>query len=166
MARFDQVELEPAVFGGEDIPNAGAADGLSGSHASRPRRLAAFLTDLSLFVALALALSPLVPQRADLATAWQDDWIALLSLGGFIVLISYYYFAGTWLLWGKTVGGAIFDVKVVPDDGRAMDIGRASRRWAALCLLPLTGGIASLPALFPSRRSLADRLSATQCISG
>src|ERR1700730_13367755 len=72
---------------------------------SRPARAGALLVDLSLFVALGLALSPLLPvSRSSLAVP---------GLVGFIVVLSYYYFAGTWLLWGKTIGCTIFDVKVI-----------------------------------------------------
>lgn len=165
MARFDEVELQPAMLGEEIAASAtGAAAG--GKRAPLFKRLAAFLTDLSLFLALVLALSPLLPERADLATAWHDDWVPILSLAAFVVLVSYYYFVGTWLLWGKTVGGAIFDVKVVAEEGATMDVSRAGRRWGALYLSLLSGGLGSLLALLPSRRSLADRLSATWCILG
>jgi hypothetical protein len=37
--------------------------------------------------------------------------ISLASLAGFVVIVAVYYFAGTRALWGKTIGGAIFDVR-------------------------------------------------------
>jgi uncharacterized RDD family membrane protein YckC len=70
------------------------------------RRLAALLTDLSLFAALGLALSPLLPASMSA--------ISIASLAGFIIIVAFYYFAGTRALWGKTIGGAIFDVRAVP----------------------------------------------------
>jgi hypothetical protein len=82
-----------------------------------------------------------------------------------VVVISYYYFVGTWLLWGKTVGGAIFDVKVVPSDSSAMALRDATLRWAGLYLSLATGGIGFALAALPSRRSLPDRISATDCIT-
>jgi len=33
------------------------------------------------------------------------------SLAGFLIIIAFYYFAGTRALWGRTIGGAIFDVR-------------------------------------------------------
>jgi uncharacterized RDD family membrane protein YckC len=126
-------------------------------HASRFRRLLALITDLSLFAALALALSPLLPARLN--------WMALAGLGGFILLVSYYYFAGMWLLWGTTIGGTIFDVKVIASDDASMAFRRASLRWAGVFLSLITAGIGFALAAFPSRLSLADRLSHTRCVS-
>ena len=139
--RFDEVELEPATF---DLPEPAPPPT---ARAPFLRRLAALLIDLSLFAALALALSPLLPpSMSRLATA---------GLGGFVVLVSYYYFVGTWMLWGKTIGGAIFDVRVVG----AMSLRNASLRWLALYLSLLTGGIGFL-------FSLPNRMSGTRCVGG
>ena len=82
-----------------------------------------------------------------------------------MLLISYYYFVGTWLLWGKTVGGAIFDVKVIASDRGVMAFRRASQRWAGVILSLLTAGLGFALAAFPSRLSLADRLSGTRCVA-
>jgi hypothetical protein len=51
------------------------------------------------------------------------------ALAGFIIVLSYYYFVGAWMLWGKTIGGAIFDVRVETRTLRA-----ASLRWTWLVL--------------------------------
>ena len=153
--RFDEVELETVA----DIPVAAAAvpaaAPLSGD-APRWRRLLALFTDLSLFAALALALSPLLPNSYP--------WMQTAALAGFVVVLSYYYFVGSWLLWGKTIGGAIFDVRVVADGG-AMTLRDASARWAALYLSLLTCGLGFALAALPSRRSLPDRLSSTHCVA-
>ncbi|HEX6161187.1 MAG TPA: RDD family protein, partial [Thermoanaerobaculia bacterium] len=140
MPRFDEIELEPVPLGIEALDAAVTpvvevepAVVVSGGDAPRLKRLAALLTDLSLFVALALALSPLLPASFD--------WMAIASLAGFVLVMSYYYFVGTWLLWGKTIGGAIFDVRVVPAAERAMSLRDATARWAALYLSLATGGL-------------------------
>ena len=148
--RFDEMELESVV----SIPEPTSEISFDNA-ASRFARLCALLTDLSLFAALALALSPLLPPARD--------WFSVASLSGFVVIVSYYYFVGTWLLWGKTIGGAIFDIRVVAEP---MTLGRASARWGAMFLSFATAGIGFLLALLPSRRSLADRLSATHCLRG
>ena len=141
--RFDEIELEAVpqlIEEPEAAPLSGAAP--------RGKRLLALLADLSLFVALVLALSPLLPQPAT--------WMHYASLGGFVVVMSYYYFAGSWLLWGKTIGGTIFDVRVVANEG-AMSLRAASARWAALYLSLATAGIGLL-------FLLPDRVSGTRCI--
>src|SRR5688572_27458448 len=119
--RFDEIELETVPLGIQE-PEAPAADVVvTGGAARRDKRLLALLTDLSLFAALALALSPLLPQPTT--------WPYLAALAGFVIVLSYYYFVGTWMLWGKTIGGAIFDVRVVPEGDGAMSLRDASLRW-------------------------------------
>ena len=149
--RFDEVEFEPVPF--DDTSTEPAGD----TAAPRLRRLAALIIDLSLFAALALALSPLLPSSRST--------LAVSALAGFGVVVSYYYFVGTWLLWGKTIGGAIFDVRVVPASAGAMSLKSATLRWLGLYLSLATGGIGFLLAAFPARRSLADRISRTRCIA-
>src|SRR5688572_4579586 len=152
--RFDEVELEAVPLA--DLiavePEA-AAD--AGDAAPRIKRLMALLADLSLFAALALALSPLLPQPAT--------WMHYTALAGFVVVMSYYYFVGSWLLWGKTIGGTIFDVRVAGAQG-AMSLRAATLRWAGLYLSLLTAGIGLMLAMLPSRQSLPDRMSNTRCV--
>jgi uncharacterized RDD family membrane protein YckC len=148
MPRFDEIELEPGVAVDPAPPpelRAGAAP--------RIRRLLALLIDLSLF----LALSPLLPRPSG--------WLHVASLAGFVVVLSYYYFVGAWLLWGKTIGGAIFDVRVIAASDSAMSLRNATLRWAAVYLSLLTAGLGFLLAALPSRQSLPDRMSATRCIA-
>ena len=150
--RFDEVELESVPLGiEEEAPMVFAA-----AAARRDKRLLALLTDLSLFAALTLALSPLLPEP--------PTWPYLAALAGFVVVLSYYYFVGTWMLWGKTIGGAIFDVRIVPGAEGAMSLRDASLRWLAVYLSLATGGLGFLLAALPSRKSLPDRLSNTRCV--
>lgn len=154
--RFDEIELEsvglgvPGELAGETVAP------LTSDEAPRAKRLLALLTDLSLFTALVLALSPLIPAPAT--------WIHLAALGGFVFVLSFYYFVGTWMLWGKTIGGAIFDVRVVSATPGTLSLREASIRWAAVYLSLLTCGVGFLLAALPSRRSLADRMSHTRVI--
>jgi uncharacterized RDD family membrane protein YckC len=155
MPRFDEIELQL-----EAVPFEAAAVTQPGTDTAAPRlkRLAALLIDLSLFAALALALSPLLPTSRSA--------LALGALAGFVVVVSYYYYAGSWLLWGKTIGGAIFDVRVVPSRPPAMSLKSATLRWLGLSLSLATGGLGFLLAALPSRLSLADRISRTKCVAG
>jgi uncharacterized RDD family membrane protein YckC len=97
--RFDEVELQPAVIDVDSAPPPPAAP----VRTSIFRRFLALLIDVSLFAALALALSPLLPASMSA--------ISIASLAGFLIIIAFYYFAGTRALWGRTIGGAIFDVR-------------------------------------------------------
>ena len=151
--RFDEIEFESVPF---DISS--TTEPAADTDAPRLKRLAALIIDLSLFAALALALSPFLP-------ASRNPW-SIGALAGFVVVVSYYYYAGTWMLWGKTIGGAIFDVRVVPAHTRAMSLKSATLRWLGLYLSLATGGIGFLLAALPSRRSLADRISRTRCVAG
>ena len=160
--RFDEVELQsvplPDVLVESPLPPRADPVARAAADASLFRRFLAVLTDLSLFVALALAMSPLLPAASD--------WEAIAGLTGFVLMTSYYYFVGTWLLWGKTIGGAIFEVRVVPDDeDDAMSVGAASLRWLGLCASVVAGGLGFAMAVLPGRRSLPDRVSATRCAS-
>ena len=148
--RFDEVELESVPLGIEEPPPP------SSDVARRDKRLLALLTDLSLFAAIALALSPLLPQPFA--------WPHIAALAGFVIVLSYYYFVGTWMLWGKTIGGAIFDVRVVPEEDGAMSLRDASVRWVAVYVSLALGGLGFMLAALPSRRSLPDRMSNTRCV--
>ncbi len=156
MQRFDEIELEPVPLI-EEPPALAAVAPPSDDDAPRFRRLLALFTDLSLFVALTLALSPLLPMTRSA--------VSIAALAGFVLMTSYYYFAGTWLLWGKTVGGAIFDVRVVGETQTAMSVRAATFRWLGFIASLLTAGIGFAIGALPGRRSLADRVSRTHCIA-
>ncbi len=156
MPRFDEIELEPVSFGTPPVavPVPVIDDSRSGpGRAPLLRRTFALLVDLSLFAALTAALLPLLPSPLPA--------LALAALVGFVVMISFYYFVGTWMLWGRTIGGAIFDVRIVSSRAAAVSLRDAAVRWLALYLSLATGGLGFLLGLLPSRRSLADRLSRT-----
>ena len=128
--RFDEMELEAVpleieVEGEAEVPSAPWF-----------RRLLALLTDLSLFAALTLALAPLLPPA--------PSWMAIAALAGFVVVMSFYYFVGTWMLWSKTIGGAIFDVK-----SPAASLVIATKRWLLLVVtVCATGGAVFLAIAF------------------
>lgn len=157
MARFDEIELQPAIFEFAEVAPPQESVALNGLQpALRVRRLLALLTDLSLFIALALALSPLLPPSMS--------WPAVAGLSGFVMVVSFYYFVGSWLLWGKTIGGTIFDVKVIAAGEAAMPFRNAVQRWLGVYLSLASCGIGFALAALPSRLSLPDRLSATACV--
>jgi len=155
MPRFDEIELRkhttPDDTPAEETPRIPAA--------SRVRRILTFVTDLSLFVALFTAMSPLIQWRATWIDTVDAAWPELASLAAFVLIVSYYYFVLCWLIWGRTVGGAIFEVRVISENGAPVDFVAASRRWVASLLSLATAGLGFLPALLPSARSVPDRVS-------
>jgi uncharacterized RDD family membrane protein YckC len=98
--RFDEIELQPATL---DDDSSATAPPQHSPVSSFFRRVAALIIDLSLFAALGMALSPLLPPSMSV--------ISIASLAGFLIILAFYYFAGTRALWGRTIGGAIFDVR-------------------------------------------------------
>jgi uncharacterized RDD family membrane protein YckC len=97
--RFDEIELQPGTFD----TDADAPPRPVSTAGSFLRRAAALLTDLSLFAALGMALTPLLPSSMSA--------LSIASLTGFLIIVAFYYFAGMRALWGRTIGGAIFDVR-------------------------------------------------------
>lgn len=163
--RFDEIELDRR--GTVDQPDTASAviHRTSSAPAGRINRLLTFATDVSLFVALVLALTPYLPHMN--IDGWKTgEWLAATGIAGFVLLFATFYFVGCWVIWGKTIGGAIFDVKISADDGTAVGLKAALLRWLAVLLSCLTAGIGFALALLPGRRSLPDRLSATRAISG
>lgn len=165
-SRFDEVDLLTVVPPEEVVPATEVAPAIARGAASRLRRILSLAVDLSLFFALALAMSPLLPAKLD-ATRWTPgDLLTVFGLAGFLLLLSYYYFTVCWLVWGKTIGGAISDVRVVADGKEALDARGATIRWFGTLLSVLTAGLGFLPALLPGGRSFADRASRSHSVRG
>lgn len=119
--------------------------------------MVSFIIDLSLFVAAAIALSPIIPD-GDGANP------ARLAVVGFLTLVSLYYLSLGWMVWGKTIGAAIMDIRVVSQNLGDVDLRRAARRWAGTILSILTLGLGFVPALFGERKTLADLMSGTRVV--
>lgn len=151
--RFDEIEL----IGTERSPSASVRDekGAPPPEADAPlwRRALALGLDLSLLGALVLTLGPLLPTGIDLRAA--------LAIAGFLAIFSLCYFTSGWMVWGRTLGGAVANVRVVTDDHLGVTFRRSFLRWTGLVLSLVTAGFGFVPALFPGHRSLADRLSHT-----
>ncbi|MBI2213602.1 MAG: RDD family protein [Acidobacteria bacterium] len=166
--RFDEMELfkdpaeEPATARAnatreEPAPKAATAHELA--PAPRWRRSLAFATDASLFLALALAMSPLLNLRVDVTETVRAEWPALLAFVGFITLLSFHYFVVSWAIWGRTVGGSIFDTRVTLVDGSPIDFRNATLRWVWMLVSVATCGLGFVAGILPGGRSLADRMS-------
>lgn len=172
--KFDELELfkgpdeiAPGPRALPETPGPGVPDPTTESTlvpAPRWRRTLAFATDVSLFLALALAMSPLLDIRASVSATMRAEWPAVLSFAGFILLLSFHYFVGSWSVWGRTVGGSIFETRVVAIDGSPLDFRSSARRWAWMLASFATGGLGFLLAILPGGRSLADRMSASRSL--
>lgn len=158
--RFDEVELRKDPLAETDSPKEFVSRTLEPS--GRLRRFMTAAIDLSIFAALALALSPLLTFRESLSVTLAAQWMPMLGMFLFILLLSYFYFAGSWLLWGKTVGSTIFETKVVGETSGKVSLREASLRWLGVFLSILTAGLGFLLAALPGGRSLPDRLSNTR----
>lgn len=167
--RFDEMELfkGPAAEP-EPAPAAetrSAPDGAAGlAAAPRWRRVLAFGTDASLFLALALAMSPLLDLRATAAETLRAEWPAISAFSAFILLLSFHYFVVSWAVWGRTVGGSIFDTRVALVDGSPIDFRNASLRWLWMLVSIATCGLGFLVGIAPGGRSLADRMSKSRSL--
>jgi len=165
--RFDEIELFKGPEGGPAPPRSSDAESVEEElvkpvvrvAASRSRRILALATDGSLFIALGLALSPLLDVRASVGETLRAEPLAVFGFAAFLLLMSYFYFVGAWIVWGRTVGGSIFDTRVAAVDGHPIDVRAASIRWCALLLSILTCGLGFLIAILPGGRSLADFMS-------
>jgi len=158
--RFDEVELRKDPLNETELPKEFVTKSLELS--GRFRRFMTTATDLSIFVALTLALSPLLPFRVTLVDTLTQAWMPWAGMVLFLLLFSYFYFAGSWLLWGRTVGSTIFETRIVSEEFGHVSIKAASLRWLGSFLSILTAGIGFLLAALPGGRSLPDRLSKTR----
>ncbi len=164
--RFDELEL---FKGPSEVPETRPVTAAHGngdtmapvvqSPAPRWRRTFAFATDASLFLALALAMSPLLNIRMSVEETLNDEWPALVAFAGFILLLSFHYFVVSWAVWGRTVGGSIFDTRVTLVDGSPIDFRNSALRWAWMLVSIATCGLGFLVGIVPGGRSLADRMS-------
>ncbi len=168
--KFDELELfkgpdevpqgpRPVMMEAQEPPPIAAA-----VPAPRWRRTLAFATDASLFLALALAMSPLLEIRPTLDATLRAEWPALASFTAFILLLSFHYFVVSWAVWGRTVGGSIFDTRVTSLDGSPIDFKSSARRWAWMLASIATCGLGFVIAIFPGGRSLADRMSQSRSL--
>ena len=173
MPRFDEIELIPEPTPGND--HSPISDDPPGELPVAPpqetvpapilRRSLGFITDVSLFIALFLALTPLLPQRSSVIASLIDEPVPSIALIAFLLLLSFVYFAGCWLIWGRTIGATIFEHSIVSEDGSPVDVRGAARRWLGTLLSLASAGLGFIPALFGEHRSLADRMSGSVAVS-
>jgi uncharacterized RDD family membrane protein YckC len=131
--------------------------------ASIPRRAAAGVVDL---VLVAFATSPFAAIMELTSGNWNDLRVAG-SLAGVVVVIMFVYLTASVALAGRTLGMALFSLRVADErSGLIPTAGRCARRAAAYMLTLATLGVGLLPALFGGgRRAAHDRLSGTVVVN-
>jgi uncharacterized RDD family membrane protein YckC len=153
-----------------DAPAAGSPviirESLQGKYAGFASRFAAFAADVAVSVGvfmLALAATSFAARvltGTDIAWNKGDVWVVVAYAIWAIV-----YFAHSWAASGRTVGMALFGVRVVRDDGTDVSGRRAVVRTLALPLsfLFLGLGLAGI-LLGDQRRALHDVIAGTAVI--
>ena len=143
-----------------------AISGRQGHYAGAASRLVAFLIDVGLIWGLFAGAVALISAAGQLVVgrSYHVDQHRVLSaclLAGWVLI----YFAYQWALSGRTLGMAIFGVRVVRRDGSALNGRRALLRTVTFPLGFLTLGIGFLGVLTnPERQALYDRIADTTVV--
>jgi uncharacterized RDD family membrane protein YckC len=133
--------------------------------ASRQARLGAAVIDLTLLSGIAVAVLYLTLRLLGLD--WSDAGeLPGVPLGAFLLLLDGGYLAAFTAAGGQSIGKMATGIRVIGDDGRAVDAAGAVLRAVGCGLSLVTLGLGYLPA-FVSRdgRTLQDRLAGTRVIA-
>ena len=91
--------------------------------------------------------------------------LPLIPFLGFLALLAFGYVAAFTVAGGQTIGKMLLKLRVIGDDGRAVDAAGGVLRAAGWMLMPITLGLSYLPALLTSdHRALHDRLAGTRVV--
>lgn len=133
---------------------------------SRPSlRLAAAAVDHALLLAIDLVVVYFTLRMAGLSTSeWQTLPVAPLLT--FLILLKLSYFCAFTAVGGQTIGKMAMGIRVVTDEGTAVDGPCAARRTIAGALSTMALGLGFIPAFVGSdRRALHDRVAHTRVIA-
>jgi uncharacterized RDD family membrane protein YckC len=166
--RMDTLKLEPATEPPSTDTAVEAMESIKSllEPPSVGVRLAAGAIDASLMAGLFAAVVYLTLRVAGLQNTFAD--LRLLPPApfvGFLAVIAFGYTAAFTVGGGQTIGKMILNVRVIGDDGRAVDAAGGVLRAAGCLLVPITLGLSYLPALFTSdHRAVHDRLAGTRVV--
>ena len=141
-------------------------ESLQGKYAGFASRFAAFAVDMAVTLALFMLALAAIGFAARVLTGTDITW----NRGSIWVIIAYavwafIYFAHSWEASGRTVGMALFGVRVVRDDGTDVSGRRAIVRTLALPLSFLLLGLGFVGILLGDRRrALHDVIAGTVVI--
>lgn len=130
-------------------------------------RLGALAIDVVLLLAIDAAVLVLTLRIVGLALTWDDVRVLPPApLVGYLVVVLLGYLSAFTVAGGQTIGKMLMKVRVMGDDGRAVDLSGSILRAVGCALVPITLGLSYLPVLMSSdRRALHDRLAGTRVVS-
>ncbi len=130
----------------------------SGPPCGLPRRLGAMSYDGMLLLAvLFVATFAVLPLTGGNAVSSGNPLYA-----GYLLLITYIYFAGQWVRGGRTLGMRAWHIRLLKQDGSAPDWFACSVRFAAAWLCWAPAGLGFLSGIArPDRLAWHDRASGT-----
>jgi uncharacterized RDD family membrane protein YckC len=129
-------------------------------------RVGAGLIDVLLLLVINAAVLYLTLRVTGLQNTVEDlRVLPPVPLIGFIATLTFGYVAAFTVAGGQTIGKMMFSLRVIGDDGRAVDAAGGMLRALGCMLVPITLGLSYLPALFTSdHRALHDRLAGTRVV--
>lgn len=171
--RTFRVEPQASTLAFDAEPRSASAAEAPGEPAVMPMRsptlgvrVAAGAIDVTLLGVIDLLIVFLTLRIAGLQITAADVRVLLsVPLLVFLGLLAFGYVASFTVAGGQTIGKMLMKLRVLGDDGRAVDAAGGVLRAAGCMLVPLTLGVSFLPVLFtPDQRALHDRLAGTRVV--
>lgn len=137
-----------------------------GHYAGAVTRLAAFAVDQAVASGAFAVTTAVISWAVRLVTAGEIQWTTPAWItGSFFVIWLFLYYAYPWAVSGKTLGMALFGIRVVRGDGAAATARNGVLRAVALPLSFLTLGLGFLPIITGRhRRALHDLIAGTAVV--
>lgn len=132
--------------------------------APRVRRIAAAAIDTALLTGICAAVLYLTLRFTE-RTFDDIRLLPMVPMAAFLILIVAGYLMAFTAAGGQTIGKMATHIRVIGDDGRAVDISGAALRTAGNAIQIVTLGLAWLPALLAADgRGIADRIAGTRVV--
>jgi uncharacterized RDD family membrane protein YckC len=137
-----------------------------GHYAGAVTRLVAFVIDQAAVTGVFAVVTAVIAWVLSLVTAGEVNWDPDTGFTALVFIVWWIvYYAYPWAVSGKTLGMALFGIRVVRRDGSRARPGNAVKRALALPLSFLTFGIGFLPIIFgKERRALHDAIAGTAVV--
>ena len=126
-------------LGSKPDPGGETSEGVASSMEtpSLATRVSAGLIDSFLLFAISAAVLVLTLRIAGLQTTFEDARVLpLIPFGGFLAMLAFGYVASFTVAGGQTIGKMLFKLRVIGDDGRAVDAAGGMLRALGCMLVP------------------------------